>query len=148
MSAKAVLAELERAGIRVRLTDQGFAFKPRLDGRLRAMVATHTADLLSVVDREVAWRVATMRPQLASAAAMPLLLARPHAGAFAVNACISCGDPLTELPPPLGSGRCRPCRVAVSLIAAAFLRQAPAPLADARPAKLGVRGPTEDDCPQ
>lgn len=136
MTAKAVLAELERAGIRVRLTDQGFAFKPRLDGRLRAMVTTHAAaDLLRALDPEVAWRVAAMRPQLTGAAAVPLLLARRPEGACAANACIACGDSLPEVP-PLGSGRCRPCRVAVSLVATAFLRQTPVPTADARPAPL------------
>ena len=81
--------------------------------------------------------------------AKTVLAARRHAGAFAVNACISCGDPLPEAP-PLGSGRCRPCRVAVSLVAAAFLRQTPVPAADAPLAPLGdveLELPDEDGPP-
>jgi hypothetical protein len=69
---------------------------------------------------------------------MPFLVARP--GTFAVNSCVSCGDPLSEAP-TIGAGRCRPCRVAVSLVAAAFLRQTPSS-ADARPATRDEDGPS------
>lgn len=62
-----------------------------------------------------------MRPQLTGAAAVPLLLARSPADVWAAITCVSCGDTLPDAP-PLGSGRCRPCRLAVSLIAAVFHR--------------------------
>lgn len=122
MTAQHVLAALKRAAVRVRLTDQGLAFAPGLDRRLRALVTAHKADLVRALDPEVAWRVAVLSRQLTGAAAVPLLVARP--GTFAVKSCTSCGDALLEAP-LLGSGRCRPCRAAASVVAARFLAQTP-----------------------
>jgi hypothetical protein len=103
-----------------------------------APFATHKVDLVLAPDPEAAWRVGAMRAHLPGAAAVPFLLARSPEGAWGDNACISCGDALTEVP-VIGAGRCGACRAAVWLVAAAFLRETPVLAADARPVSLCVR---------
>ena len=92
-----------------------------LPGDLREVLRAHKTELLEVLsptgaethvsDREVAWRVEAMRPQLPAKGAIPTLVARPDLSP-APGCCTSCGDPLK----PGERYRCAPCVGAAWLV--------------------------------
>jgi hypothetical protein len=81
-----------------------------LEPLARTILAEKPQILAALVDeeREVAWRIASMRPQVSANGPIPLLIARAVAGRSA-RTCCSCGDPLE----PDDRYRCQPCATAV-----------------------------------
>jgi hypothetical protein len=67
-------------------------------------------------EREVAWRISVMQPQVPVTGAIPFLLARPGVR-FPLGTCGSCGDPLG----PDDRYRCTHCAdAAVAVLEAAL----------------------------
>lgn len=116
MTATAVLHELRRAGVQVRLTPSGLVVTPRsaFDARLRRLVVRHKADLVASLDPEVGWRVNAMRQQVTGDRALPLLVARTVV-TFSPNRCLSCGNTTEDA--EAGYSRCAACRTAAGLVA-------------------------------
>jgi hypothetical protein len=66
-----------------------------------------------VDDREVAWRIEAMRPQVPARGPVPFLMANPDVLAHdAPGCCLSCGE---EMPDGLRY-RCNPCVRAVEMV--------------------------------
>jgi hypothetical protein len=112
-----LLREARAAGLDVTLVGEQLVIRgpKRLDLLARSVLAEKHTVVQALADeaREVAWRIAAMRPQVTQAGAMPLLLARRDVR-FPPRTCCSCGD-------PLGVSvryRCGPCTAAVLAVLA------------------------------
>ena len=94
---------LEAAGDRLRVDAPRGAITPELREALTAHKAEVLA-LLAVPDKEIAWRVEAMLPQIPGNGAIPFLVAR-EAVEPSSNCCHSCGDSMNGV-----SGYvCGPC---------------------------------------
>jgi hypothetical protein len=119
MTAMEIVATLRRRGVMLAPSPDGrIRYRPRdgLSSLELEQVARHRDEIRMLLEREaVDRRIAAMAPQLASAGAIPMLLARPGVQ-FPNGTCCSCGD-------LLASGqhfRCRPCvEAAVAVLAEA-----------------------------
>ena len=108
------VAEARAAGLEIRAEAERLVVRgPRVHERIAHHLLEQKSAVLALLaqqDAEVAWRVATMRPQVTARGPIPILMARdtpPKAGC-----CISCGEPLADN----NRYRCSPCAQAAWLV--------------------------------
>jgi hypothetical protein len=92
-----LLRDARAAGLDVGVVGEELVIRgpKRLESLARSVLAEKHRVLEALADeaREVAWRIAAMRPQVTQSGAMPLLLAR-RGDHLPPRTCCSCGDPL------------------------------------------------------
>jgi hypothetical protein len=99
MDAPEVLERLAARGVVLAADGERLRFRPQqlVTPDLRAALVEHKAELLRAIEddeREVAWRIAAMRPQVPPTGPIPTALARPEARCAPPGTCLHCGDPL------------------------------------------------------
>jgi hypothetical protein len=109
-----LLRDARRSGLAVSARgDQLVIRGPRSLAELAQSLLAEKSAVLDALseEREIAWRVEAMRPQLTGTGAIPLLLARPGRR-FERGTCCSCGDRLAAE----DRYRCSSCAQAVVVV--------------------------------
>ncbi len=118
-----LLQQARLAGLHV--TTSGATLVVQGPRRLEPIARTLLAEKPQVMqvladEREVAWRIDAMRPQVTAKGAIPLLLVRPDA-TRGRGLCCSCGESLG----PNDRYRCRACVIAAVAVLESVPRPAP-----------------------
>ncbi len=116
MDGVILLRQARLAGLRVTASGDTLVVEgPRLlEPIARTLLAEKPQVMRALADeREVAWRIDVMRPQVPAKGAIPLLLARPDA-VRGSGLCCSCGGSLAADE----RYRCRPCVAAAVAVLA------------------------------
>jgi len=110
-----LLQEARQAGLKVSVSGDTLVVQGlrRLQPFAQTLLAEKSRVIRALAEeqREIAWRIDAMRPQVTATGAIPLLLARPGIR-FPAGTCCSCGEHLT----PDDRYRCPPCVVAATAV--------------------------------